>query len=88
MAPEEVAEVVEVVAEMRLSPTLSMAMLLKRIVPLKNLLQCQIHLKVVERRHSKTLTHVIITIVAMLEEVETSLQAPEILQDQIGYKEK
>lgn len=88
MAPEEVAEVVEVVAETRLSPTLSMAMLLKRIVPLKNLLQCQIHLKVVEHRHNKTPTHVIIIIVAILEEVETSLQAPEILQDQIGYKEK
>lgn len=60
----------------------------KRIAHLKNLQHCQILHKATGLKHSKTPTHVTITIVAMLEEVETSLQAPEILQDQIGYKEK
>lgn len=71
MAPEEAVEVVEVVAEMKLSLTLSMAMLLKQIVLLKNLLQCQIHLKVVEHKHSKTLIPAIITIIVIPEEAET-----------------
>jgi hypothetical protein len=71
MAPEEAAEVVEVVAETRLSPTLSMATLLKRIVPLKNLLQCQIHLKVVEHKHSKTPIPAIITIIVIPGEAGT-----------------